>query len=109
MFCSSGLRRFPNGRPYWIPIRRSAAARPRSARSGLDLRRCATDEVGDLRVGDEDGVDAGALESSHVVCAGVLEICDRELAGGDVGQKVEDPLEVVLVVLGVAGRQQEDL
>src|SRR4051794_4352337 len=105
MFCSSGLSRFPNGRPYWIPIRRSAAARPRSARRGpageplvpprLNVGERATDEVGDLRVGDEDGVDAGALEGSHVVCTRVLEICDRELAGGNVGQQVEDPLEVV--------------
>ena len=72
MFCSSGLSRLPNGRPYSIPTSRStaasariaargrpsrtapsarpahAAARPRSGCARLCGRR-ATDEVGDAR------------------------------------------------------------
>ena len=58
---------------------------------------------------DEHGVDAGALEGDDVVARRRLEVGDRELSGRDVGQQVEDPLEVVLVVLGLARREQEDL
>src|SRR4029077_7017857 len=109
MFCSAGLSRLPNGRPYWIPIRRSAAARPSSAKSGLNLRRRATDEVGDLLRVDQHRVDARSLEGDHVLAGGGREVGDRELPGRDVGQEVEDPLDVLLVVLGVPWREEEDL
>src|SRR5262245_1420558 len=139
MFCSSGSSRLPNGSPYWIPTSRSAAASARmAARNGSDLRtrirttfglrgargggtalstsrnvldggRHAADEVGDVRRLDEHRVDAGPFERDHVVAGRCAEICDRELAGRDIGQQVEDPVEVVLVVLGVARREQEDL
>ena len=88
----------------------SAAASPRIATRGLlHRRRCATDEVGDRRAADEDGVDAGPLEREHVVAGRRREVGDRELAGRDVGQQVEDAVEIVLVVLGVARREQENL
>src|SRR4029453_16221682 len=139
MFCSSGLSSPPNGSPYWIPIRRSVAASPRiAARNGNDLRtrirttvglrgarggetalsdspnvldggRRATDEVGDVGRADQDGVDPGPFERQHLVARGRREIGDRELAGRHVGQEVEDPLEVRLVVLRLAWREQEDL
>src|SRR3954453_21587852 len=105
MFCSSGLSRLPNGRPYWIPIRRSAAARPSRARSGLYLRRRATDEVGDLLRVDEHCVDACALEREHVFPRGGGEVGDGELAGGNVRQQIEDLVEIGLVILGVARRE----
>ena len=65
--------------------------------------------MGDRLRADEHGVDAGALERDDVVARRRLEVGDRELAGRQVGQEVEDPVEVVLVVLGVARREQEDL
>src|SRR3954454_20343482 len=101
MFCSSGLSKLPNGRPYSIPTRRSAAASARiAATAALYLcRRSATDEVGDARAADEHRVDSCALERDDVVTGRGLKIGDRELAGGDVGEQVEDPLEVLLVVL----------
>src|SRR5437870_11588101 len=109
MLRSSGLSRPPKGRPYSIPTRRRAAARPSSPRSGLDLRRCATDEVGDLRVVDEHGVDARTLQRDDVVPGRGLEVGDRKLSGGNVGEEIEDPLDVVLVVFGIARREQKDL
>src|SRR5262249_31192794 len=110
MLCSSGLSRFPNGRPYWIPTSRSAAASTRiAARGRLRRRRSATDEVGDLLRLDQDGVDAGSLEPDDVVTRGAAEVGDCELPGGDVWEQVEDAFEVVLVVLGVARGEQEDL
>jgi hypothetical protein len=112
MFCSSGLSRPPNGSPYSIPISRSAAARPSSpatAYAPQDLRRSATDEVGDLLRVDQHRVDAGALERDDVVASRGREVGDHELPGRHVGQQVEDPLDVVLVVLRIARREQEDL
>ncbi len=38
-----------------------------------------------------------------------MEVGDGELAGGNVWEQVEDPLERRLVVVGVARREQEDL
>ena len=72
-------------------------------------RRRATDEVGDLLRVDEHGVDARSLERDHVVAGGGREVGDGELPGRDVGQEVEDLLDVLLVVLGVARREEEDL
>src|SRR6187549_3518128 len=130
MFCSSGLSSPPNGRPYSIPTRRSAVASARiapnavplrvtdlrsvtlrlSARAPLDLsRRCATDKVGDGGAADEDGVHARPLQRDDVVARRRLEIGDRELAGGNIREQVEDPLQVLLVVFGLARREQEDL
>ena len=114
MLCSSGLSSPPNGRPYWIPTSRSAAA---SAEQRLTSERSAAQtsggapptRCGDFVVGDEHRVDAGALERDDVLAGRGLEIGDRELAGRHVGEQVEDPLEVVLVVLRVARREQEDL
>ena len=37
------------------------------------------------------------------------EIRDRELAGGDVGEQLEQPVERRLLVVGVLGREQQDL
>src|SRR5439155_8433185 len=158
MLRSSGLRRPPNGRPYSIPTKRSAAASPSSppnvarlpqllprrdrarggetalsperkndrtrepkegARGGtmgsptlgspaLNRRRCATDELGDLLRLDEHRVDARALERDHVVPRCRLKVGVRKLACRHIWEKVEDPVEVVLVVLGVAAREQED-
>src|SRR5581483_3900745 len=99
MFCSSGLSSPPNGRPYSMPTRRSAAASARIAAGAaalLDLgRRRATDEVRDRRAADEDGVDPGTLERHDVVAAGGPEVGDRELPSGHVRQQVEDPLELL--------------
>src|SRR5262249_41926073 len=110
MLCSSGLSRFPKGRPYWIPTSRSTAASTRIAASGrLRRRRSATDEGGDLLRLDQDGVDPGPLELRHFLSRGGAEVGYRELAGGNVGEQVEDAVDVLLVVLCVPGREQEDL
>src|SRR3982074_2430136 len=100
MLPSSGFRS-GNGSPYWIPVRRSAAAspsraakatggpppRPRSPRSDLGWRR--TDQAGNVAGADDHRVDARALELSDLVPARDIEIRDRKLAGGDIGQQVE--------------------
>src|SRR6476646_12108652 len=122
MFCSSGLSSPPNGRPYSIPTSRSAAASARIAAKAVPLRvaelrsvtlrlrtnappaldllrRSATDEVGDGRAADEDGVHAGSLQRDDVVTGRRLQVGDRQLARRHVGEKVEDPLELVLVVV----------
>src|SRR6476469_5368265 len=128
MFCSSGSSRLPNGRPYSIPTSRKAAASPRIAtRNGSDLRtrirttghgrlsavldrrRRATDEVRDVGRADEDCVDPGAFEREYLLARGRRQVSDRELAGGHVGQQVEDAFDVGLVVLGLPRREQEDL
>src|SRR5262245_14344650 len=103
MFCSSGLSRLPSGSPYWIPISRNAAARPSSARRtgpagprSSNLRRRATDEVGDVGRADEDGIDPRPLEREHLVAVRRVQVGDRELAGRDVGEQIEDPVELVL-------------
>ena len=46
--------------------------------------------------GDDDGIDAGTLELDDLVAARAGELGDRELAGGNVGQQLEQPVEMVL-------------
>src|SRR3990170_6836111 len=90
---SSGLSNVAKGSPYSIPIRRSAAARPSSPASGsqvrLDVGRRVTDEAGDVAGSDEHGVDARALERCELVARRHVQVGDRKLARGNVGQEVE--------------------
>src|SRR6187401_2278036 len=111
MLDSSGFRT-ESGSPYRTPTRRSAAASTRIAARAIrpsDLRRRVTDERLHVAAGDDDRVDPGAFELEHVRAARSRELRDRELAGRDVGQQLEQALEVVLVVVCLLGGEQEDL
>src|ERR1051326_8421675 len=111
MLCSSGLSSVANGSPYWRPTRRGAAARPRiaaSAAAPLDRRVLSGGEAGDVRAGDEDGVEAGALEGGDDVTVGRGYLGDRELSRRHVGEQLEHVVERIGVVRA-ARRDQEDL
>src|SRR5256885_2088830 len=125
MDCSSGLSRFPNGRPYWMPTDRRAAAPARiaasavprpphwlpaqrsAARVRLDLRRTFTDELGDVCRADDHRIDSGPLELLDLLATRDRDVRDRELARRDIRQELERVAESVFVV--VPGSEQEDL
>src|SRR2546423_13942980 len=125
MDCSSGLSRFPNGRPYWMPTDRRAGARARIAASTvpgppnwrpaqrsaagvrLGLRRTVTDELGDVRRADDHRIDSGPLELLDLLATRDRDVRDRELARRDIRQELERVAESVFVV--APGSEQEDL
>ena len=103
---------------------RIAAARPRirpraPSQTADDERRTSTAARSDVRhgvadqrldvAGDEHGVDACALELHDVLSRGVGELRDRELAGGDVRQELEQAVERCLLVVRPLRGQEEDL
>src|SRR5437764_13962735 len=118
--------RFPNGRPYCTPTNRSAAppariatsAVPRppywlsaqrpAARVRLNLRRAVTDELGDVSRADDHCIDSGSLELLDLFSARDRHVRDRELACGNVRQKLERATQSFLLV-PVPRRQEEDL
>src|SRR5262245_26550967 len=119
MFRSSGFRS-GNGRPYWMPTRRTVAASTSSAaspthgppqrlRAPSDLGWGRTNQACEVVRGDDHGVHSRALELGDLVGGRDREVGDRELAGGDVREQVEHALERVIGVTGLPGREQEDL
>lgn len=77
--------------------------------AGLDRRRRVTDERPALAGRDEHRVDARALPLADVLLARKLELHAHEPAGGDVRQQLEEPIEVVLVVVALLGGEQRGL
>src|SRR5689334_21206708 len=97
-FCSSGFSSEPYGSPYPMPTRRSAAAPARIAASaacgppqllGLDRRRRATDELGDVPGRHDHRVDAAPFELDDLVARDMRRLCDRELADRDVREQLQ--------------------
>src|SRR5881628_3592358 len=102
-FCSSGWRIDPYGSPYWIPTSRSAAAPARIAPSaargppqfdGLDGRRRATDELGDVPGRHDHRVHSAPLELDDLLACHVARFGDRKLSDRNVREQFERALEV---------------
>src|SRR6266566_5295637 len=81
----------------------------RSIRARLDLGRRPADERREVSGVDDHGVAACTLELLHLVRGRDGQVCDRELAGGNVGEQVEHDVEGRLVALFVDWREQEDV
>ena len=61
----------------------------------LDVERLVADQAADVPGRDEHRVDAGPLERQHLVAVLDVDLRDRELPGGDVGQQLEHGVERV--------------
>src|SRR5919107_5043500 len=121
--CSSGLSKFPNGRPYSIPTKRSAPAPARIAASAvpappqrvsaqrwaarLNRRRGVSGEAGDVSCSDDDRIDSRPLELVHLVAARHRDVCDRQLSGRQVRKQVERTLQRVRAVVLADGKEED--
>lgn len=76
--------------------------------SALDVGDGVTDERLDV-ARDENGVDARSLERLDVVARRAGELRDRQLAGRDVVEQFEHPVERLLLVGRLVGHEQQDL
>src|SRR2546423_7971550 len=119
MLRSAGFRS-GKGSPYWIPVRRSAAASPSTAANatggpphrlsvGSDLGRRRTRQLRDVRRPDDHRIDACALELSDLIPARDIEIRDRQLPGRDIGQQVENSREWVVAIVVALRREEQEL
>src|SRR5512132_3444196 len=118
MDCSSGLSRLPNGRPYWIPTARSAAAPARMATSAVPAppqrvsaqrsaaRRRRDSGCGD-GVADDDCIDSRPFELFHVVAARARQLRNRELPCRKIGKQFERMLERIDLVVVTDGEQDD--
>ncbi len=68
-----------------------------------------TDKQTDVACRDEDRVHARTLELGHIVRARDGELRDHELPSRHVGEQLQEAIEVVLIVVRLLGRQEEDL
>src|SRR6185437_4906288 len=95
----------------------SAAAATTPTRAALMPDRVAPSDFGwrpaderrDVAGLDDHGVAACVFELLHVVRRRQREVGDRELAGRDRGEQLEHDVERGAILVGLDGRQQEDL
>jgi hypothetical protein len=106
---SAAARATTAARAVPLPPQRVSAQRANALRAKLDLGRGVADELGDVSRSDDDRIDSRPLELVNLFATPHRHVGHRELAGRDVREQLERAAESIILVVGRAGPEQEDL